>query len=93
MVSCYFNKLEVYPYLNINHLNLNTVLIYFYAISLIFSRSPTTENEKQQYNKTNIVGDLLWSHPVNEFEIHHNQGSKNGKLWYVYYDKWFITKH
>ena len=55
--------------------------------------SLTSENEKQKRNETNSSGDSLQSHPVNEFEIHHIGNSKNGKLWYVYYIKWFNVKN
>lgn len=85
MVSCYFKKLEVCPYLNCKF----QPFLFHQIVS--FFRSLTPENEREQSNKTNIVGDLLQSYPVNEFEIHHNQCSKNGKLWYVYYIKLFKT--
>ena len=56
------------------------VLIYFHYHSVnnfLFSHSLTPENEKQQHNETNSSGNLLQSHPVNEFEIHHIRNSKN----------------
>ena len=73
MVSCYFNNFTLFRQINIA---LIYSLLHLYSLYYFF-HSLTPENEKEQRNETNIAGDFLQSHPVNEFEIHHIRNSKN----------------